>query len=40
MVNPAANLLSVDELSDELRQMFAVTIEDGLLLDDTSMRER
>ena len=38
LVNPAANLLNVDELSDELGQMFSVTIGDGLLLDDTSMR--
>ncbi|MFN7806515.1 MAG: hypothetical protein ACK5TO_21075 [Planctomycetaceae bacterium] len=38
MVNPAASLLSVDHLYEELCQMFSVTKEDGLLLDDTSMR--
>ena len=27
LVNPAANLLSVDELSDELGQMFSVPIQ-------------
>lgn len=38
MVNPAASLLSVDELYDELSQMFSVTTEDCLRLDATSMR--
>jgi hypothetical protein len=37
-VNPAADLLTVDELCNELRHRFSVTIEDGLALDDATIR--
>ncbi|MFN7766032.1 MAG: Z1 domain-containing protein [Planctomycetaceae bacterium] len=37
-VNPAAKLLNVDELYDELRHLFSVTMEDGLVLDDATIR--